>query len=251
MPKFRYGVEFPGVAGSSDIFIPDGQGIPGFFVPNDPAHPEIKVMPHGSFVATKPAGHGSFFPDNMKEVATVNQVRGAFMPDGMNLTGAIAGLITKEGNSFVFVVDIPGIDYSYVKSNASAAMWTPFLKPGEWEPLPPPAPAAAPAAPAESPAKKKTNAGFMFGIKSPSIGSLEIFVPDDFPVEGQMIPEDAEKYKPMSGWLHGVGKTPEKVAEQILNLKIVTDFFNNRISCGVIKAHLQVEGCLTNRHNYG
>jgi hypothetical protein len=67
-----YGAVFPGMAGSSDIFIPDGQGIPGFFVPNDPAHPESKIMPHGSFVSTKPAGHGTYYSDNPKEVVGVN-----------------------------------------------------------------------------------------------------------------------------------------------------------------------------------
>jgi hypothetical protein len=72
------------------------------------------------------------------------------MPDGMNLAGAIAGLITKEGNSFVFVVDVPGSDHEYVKSKVSPTTWAPFLKPGEWIPPKPPAPAAPRAPPPEA-----------------------------------------------------------------------------------------------------
>lgn len=49
---------------------------------------------------------------------------------------------------------------------------------------------------------------------------MEIFLPDDYPVDGQMIPEDSEKYKPIAGQLSGVGKTPDKVG-LIIEAKIL------------------------------
>lgn len=113
-----YGVYFPGVSGSPDIFIPEGEAIPGYFVPNDPAKPDVVAIPHGTLIATMPAGHGTFYAETTKELANVQQVRGAFMPDTMNLTGAIGGLITKDlANSYVFVVDVPGQEFAYFKGN--------------------------------------------------------------------------------------------------------------------------------------
>jgi hypothetical protein len=216
-----YGTSFPGVSGSPDIFIPEGVSIPGYFVPNDPTKPDVTKIPHGMFVATKPAGHGAFYPDNAKELVNIDQIRGAFMPDGMNLTGAISGLATRDvANSYIFVVDVPGLDFDYWKGKADTAnMWTPFLAPGEFKPpattTPRPmgdAPVIATPKPGAPPKVVPKNLAFMYGARFPGMGTLDIFVPDNYPVDGIMIPQDSE-YKQISGDLSANGKnTNQKIS---------------------------------------
>lgn len=68
-------------------------------------------------------------------------------------------------------------------------MWTPFLKPGEWTPPTTTTPkpvvvSVTTPAPAIAAAKKKiANPAFMFGIKFPGQSDMDIFIPDNLPVE--------------------------------------------------------------------
>jgi hypothetical protein len=64
----------------------------------------------------------------------------------------------------------------------------------------------------------------MFGIKFSSMGSSDVFVPDEVPVDGQLIPEDSDRFKPCSGQIFGIGKSPDKVGIDNYNLRLCNNF---------------------------